>query len=119
MAGNVQVQAKNVQVNLEQRVGNTTKLGGVGKLAELGNSIKRYATRVVLATALVASAGYVAGCLDNDDSECCDELKCESQGYGNEECYCTFSSPHKADNCVTNSDGEQECCSCECYNINY
>ncbi|MBT4540087.1 hypothetical protein HOC35_01110 [Candidatus Woesearchaeota archaeon] len=70
MAGNVQAsQAKNVQVNLEQKLGNTTKLGG------LGNTIKQYAAKVVVAAALVAGAGYAAGC-GGEASECCQELNC-------------------------------------------
>ena len=63
--------AGNVQVNLERKVGNT-------RLQRLGNAVKQYATRVAIATALVAGAGYLSGC--PEPSECCKELKCGS-GY--------------------------------------
>jgi len=69
MAGNVQAsQAKNVQVNLEQRVGGSKLLDGMKRI---GQTAKQYAAIAVVGAALAIGG---TGC--DEPNECCQELNC-------------------------------------------
>ena len=86
-------------------------------MKEFGRKIKDKAAIALTITALAIAPAYLVGCDTGDEGACCEELSCTS--YGSQECFCEYTSPHNSTKCVTNSDGQQECCSCTCYNDKY
>ena len=87
-------------------------------MKKLRTNAKKYATAYVTAVALSTIAVGLNGCGSaEEESQCCAELNCTSTTY--EESYCGFTSPHKSDRCVTNLEGQKECCSCTSYSTKY
>ncbi|MFH1439625.1 MAG: hypothetical protein ABIG89_03600 [Candidatus Woesearchaeota archaeon] len=85
-----------------------------GLMQRVRANARKYVVAYVTAVALSVGGLNLAGCESSgDDSQCCAELSCNN--YGIRECYCSSASPHEADKCVTNSNGQTECCSCSCY----
>jgi len=116
MAGNIQT--RNVQRNLEQKIGGSRFLDrmkkvGTGISHRLG-SVKKYTTIAIAAAGLALGGSYVGGCDYGEGDGCCSELNCEDNytSMNPERGECRDASPHNADKCITNDEGVQECCSC-------